>query len=416
MGLGKIEVWIHDRVLKNDHIRHFIYGMYQRFLYTFSKKIKVVGNVHKVTPSNEYEYLFGYYDKCPWSPNGKYILALKVKNTTKNADSKDIATIVTINLSSLEETEINKTHCWNVQQGCMAEWIDDTHIIFNDFRNNKYVSVVFDLVSHTERIIEMPIYTISQDKKTGLSLDFSRLHRLRPGYGYCNKDEVTKDEKCPDTTCIWKINVEDGSFVPLLKYTDFYNFEKREEMVNAEHKVNHLMISPNGNRFMVLHRWFKNKKKYTRLLTCNIDGSEMYNLSDDDFVSHCCWKNDYEILSYLEKKNKGKGYYLLTDKTNLFTRLWPELVFDGHPTYSVDKSFVVTDTYPDRKRMQSIYVAKQSIVNKVVCVFSPFKYKGNCRCDLHPRLSFDGKQVCFDASFEGKRAVYIAHLPNENNK
>lgn len=74
---------------------------------------------------------------------------------------------------------------------------------------------------------------------------------------------------------------------PLLKYTDFANFEQRKDMVNAEHKVNHLMLSPNGKRFMVLHRWFEGQRKYTRLVTCNIDGTDMYNLSDDDMVSHC---------------------------------------------------------------------------------------------------------------------------------
>lgn len=93
------------------------------------------------------------------------------------------------------------------------------------------------------------------------------------------------------------------------------NFEKRSEMEGAEHKVNHLMISPNGKRFMVLHRWFKNGEKYTRLVTCNMDGTEMYNLSDDNFVSHCCWKNNEEILSYLNKKESGKGYYLMKDKS-----------------------------------------------------------------------------------------------------
>ena len=67
-------------------------------------------------------------------------------------------------------------------------------------------------------------------------------------------------------------------------------------MTGAEHKINHLMISPDGNRFMVLHRWFQNGVKYTRLVTCGMDGSDMYNLSDDDFVSHFCWKNNEEIL------------------------------------------------------------------------------------------------------------------------
>ena len=75
-------------------------------------------------------------------------------------------------------------------------------------------------------------------------------------------------------------------------------------MMGAEHKVNHLMISPNCKRFMVLHRWFKKGRKHTRLITVNVDKSDMYNLSDDVFVSHCYWKNDKEnIVLSSQKRN-----------------------------------------------------------------------------------------------------------------
>ena len=58
-----------------------------------------------------------------------------------------------------------------------------------------------------------------------------------------------------------------------------------------------------------MRRLFHNEK-FTRLITMNVDGSDMYNLSDDNFVSHCCWKNDKEILSFLRKK-----LYQITTKT-----------------------------------------------------------------------------------------------------
>ena len=413
MGLDKFEIWVHDHILKNENVRHFLYGAYQRALYLVSEKVKCEGNVEVVTPDDGYEYLFGYYDKCPWDSTGRYMLALRVKNATKEADSAEEAEIVTIDLKNGNAIKVvAKTNCWNVQQGCMAQWMDDKSILYNDYRNGAYCSVVLNLETGVERIIEKPVYTVSPDKKTALTLDFNRLHRLRPGYGYANCDEMTKNEICPDKTCIWKINLETGEIIPLLKYTDFAHFEEKEVMKGAEHKVNHLMISPDGTRFMVLHRWFKDKVKYTRLVTCNMDGTEMYNLSDDDFVSHCCWKNNDEILSYLNKHDGGKGYYLMKDKTPEFKRLWPELAMDGHPTYSYDGKRVVTDTYPDRKRIQSIYVMKGDKVERVARVFSPFKYGGNCRCDLHPRWKPDGSQICFDASFKGKRCVCVVNLFN----
>ena len=64
------------------------------------------------------------------------------------------------------------------------------------------------------------------------------------------------------------------------------------------HKVNHIMLSPNGKRFLVLYRWLVGKRKYTRLITCNVDGTDMYILSDDDMVSHCYWKNYSTIPAF----------------------------------------------------------------------------------------------------------------------
>lgn len=417
MGIDKFEIWVHDHILKNDAIRHFCYGAYQRLLYIISPKIKFEGNVKCITPKDKFEYLFGYYDKSPWSEDGKYLLALRVKNASSHADSVVPADIVRIRLNESNSVEkLASTHCWNVQQGCMVQWLDNEKIIYNDFKNGKYCSVILNIQDKSERIIDMPIYTLSSDKKTALTLDFSRLHRLRAGYGYANVPDQTRDKLCPDSTCIWRIDMESGGIIPVLNYTDFANFEPRPEMENAEHKVNHLMLSPNGKRFMVLHRWFKNKVKYTRLVTCNIDGSDMYNLSDDDFVSHCCWKNNFEILSYLNKKDGGKGYYLMKDKTQDYRRLWSQLAMDGHPTYSPNGSLIVTDTYPDRRRLQSLYIMKGQKPTRIARVFSPFKYGGDTRCDLHPRWNKDGTQICFDASYIGKRSICIAEVPEALRK
>ena len=100
MKLDKLEIWVHDHILKNDTIRHFMYGIYQRVLYAISAKIQVEGDVEVITPDDGYEYLFGYYDKCPWDESGRYMLATRVKSATAKADSTVPADIVTIDLQN----------------------------------------------------------------------------------------------------------------------------------------------------------------------------------------------------------------------------------------------------------------------------------------------------------------------------
>lgn len=211
-----------------------------------------------------------------------------------------------------------KTNAWNVQQGFMLKWLEPEYnekIIYNDFRYNRYCSVILNIKTKEEKIIDMPVYNVSEDGSFALILDFSRLHRLRKGYGYSNVEEITRHEKCPDKYAIWYVDLINNKVKPLMKYTDFKNFEMREEMIDAEHKINHITLNKDSSRFMVLHRWCKGSRKYIRLVTVNIDGTDMYNLSDDDMTSHCYWKSNSEIIVYARKHEHGNGYYIMNDKS-----------------------------------------------------------------------------------------------------
>ncbi len=418
MDFVKIEETGKKIFAKFPGVRRAFKKIYQVGMYIISKdKIKVEGNLTRISPDDS-EYFYGYYDKSPWDVTDRYMISLNVKNAHKVPDSVEEGKIVVFDtLNNNNKIEIATTHCWNSQQGCMAQWLGPdfkSKIIYNDCRNNKYVSVIYDFENKKElKVLDMPIYDVSKDGKFALTLDFSRLHRLRKGYGYANIEENTKKESCPDKACIWKIDLENGNISEIVKYTDMANFEIRNEMKNAEHKVNHIMISPNGKRFMVLHRWFCHGKKFTRLVTMNIDGTDMYNLSDDNFVSHCCWKNNEEILSFLNKKETGKHYYLMRDKTNEYKMLWPELNTDGHCTYSPDGKFVITDTYPNNKRIASVYLCTEADnrARRILRVFSPFKYDNDVRCDLHPRWNHNSSKICIDSVHDGKKELYVTDIP-----
>jgi len=418
-----IEQKINYQLNKYPKIKKIIKRVYQRTMYIVSKKIKSEGNIVRMSPDDsKHEYFFGYYDKSPWDITDRYLLCLKANDTWSNVSPKEIADILLIDTEKEESDlerykKIAETRSWNVQQGCMLQWLGpdySSRIIYNDYRDNKYCSVILTIANREERIIDFPVYTVSNDGKIALSLDFSRLYNLRPGYGYYNVPEKTNGVALPDSTAVWKIDLESGSVIPLLKYTDFASFQPRPEMQveGSVHKVNHLMISPSGQRFMVLYRWFNGQRKFTRLITCNIDGTDMYVLSDDDMVSHCCWMDDNNILAFENKKESGSGYYLMKDKTQKYVHFWKGIDYDGHPSFSPDGSEIVFDRYPDKARVAGVFVCdskeqKTVNVNTVVKVFAPFKYDNDTRCDLHPRWNRVGDKICFDSVYEGHRGLYI---------
>ena len=418
-----LEQIINYQLNKHPGMKRIVKRLYQRIMYSLSDKIKSKGDIRRLSPDDSSgDYFFGYYDKSPWDATGRYYLCMRSKDTWSEPDPLNEAEILLFDENDGNSFRIiGETHTWNVQQGCMLQLLGSNNtskIIYNDIRDGRYCAVVKDVMCGKERVLPMPVYTISMDGKTALTLDFSRLHNLRPGYGYAALPEKTKGVALPNETCIWKMDIETGEVMPLLKYTDFANFQPRPEMLEAGsvHKVNHLMLSPDGKRFMVLYRWYCGQRKYTRLITCNIDGTDMYLLSDDDMVSHCCWKDNEHIVAFENKHNGGTGYYLMTDKTQEYQHLWPQLCNDGHPSYCpTDNELVVFDTYPDRARMQEVKIARDTDVKgkdiKVLArIFAPFKYDNETRCDLHPRWSSDGKKICFDACFEGHRGLYVVSV------
>lgn len=417
-----LESAINYQLNKHPGIKKGVKRLYQKTMYTISPKIKSEGDIIRLSPDDSaHEYFFGYYDKSPWDATNRYVICLRANNTWSDVSPKEKADILLIDTNAPESDsnrvkKIAETSSWNVQQGCMAQWLGpdfSSRILFNDCRDGKYVSVILELSTGEERVVPAAVYTVAPDGKTALTLDFSRLYNLRPGYGYYNVPEKTEGEALPDATAVWKIDLESGDIQPLLSYKDFATFRPRPEMqeAGAVHKVNHLMISPGGKRFMVLYRWFIGARKYTRLVTCNTDGGDMYVLSDDDMVSHCCWKNNDEIFAFENKKNGGQGYYLMKDRTQEYVHRWTQISNDGHPSYSPDGSLIVTDSYPNRRRIAEVKILKDDFILPVARVFAPFKYDNDTRCDLHPRWSRDGKLICFDSVYEGHRGLYAVPVP-----
>lgn len=409
-----LEKRINEFLQRYPKAKKILKRIYQKANVLIFTSSKCRGEIIKVSPDDKnHDYFFGYYDKSPIDITNRFVLCLRASDTSKNPAPDESAAIILIDIRDNKNYVIGTTRAWNVQQGCMLQWFGPNFkekIIYNDFRQGKLCSVILDIHTKKEEIFEVPVYSVSSNGEFGLTLDFLRLNTFRPGYGYSNLIDKTKSKKIPNEPSIYKITFASHAVIPLLTYEKIINFDYKESMKDAYHKVNHIMISPNNQRFMFIHRWINGTRKYSRLLTCDINGENLYNLLDDDMVSHCYWKNANEIIAYAKKKPFGNGYFLLKDMSGVVEHAFSFLKDDGHPSYNSKYDLYVTDTYPNKKRISTLRIFSDNKSFVLAQVFCPFKYDNEVRCDLHPRWSFDGKQIFFDATFEGNRALYLIKL------
>lgn len=358
------------------------------------------------------DHNFGYYDKSPWSRDQKYMIYLQPAQAAKSFVSTDETPILLYDCAAKTEKIIAKTHVWNSQQGCMLQWLGpdfSTRILYNDFRNGNYCAVILDLESGIEREICRPVYSVAADGKKAISLDFSRLNTFRPGYGYANLPDETREERCPDTPCLWMVDLEQNTEVPLsFTYRQLAALAPQDSMKQGYHKINHAMINPSATRMMFIHRWITNGVKHHRLITCNLDGSDLYVLLDDGMVSHNNWQDDRTIVSFCFTQENGDAYHLLHDKTQRREAICRELTVDGHPSFSPDGRYLITDTYPDFKRKQTLYLVRVSdwSVRRLGSIYANIRFKNDTRCDLHPRWNSTSDAVCFDGANGKRRQVF----------
>jgi hypothetical protein len=368
---------------------------------------------------------FGYYDRCPWGRTGHYLLYHQASFADRMPEPGEAATIGFIDLDSNNQPHIlGQTTAWCWQQGCMLQWLEgnpDLLVIHNDFQNGRYVSLVRDLNGNIRKILPLPVYAITKDGKQAVSLNFGRLHYGHPGYGYVARPYPDLDKLHPSDDGIWHMDLETGRNKLIISLDQIAHHSPREDFKHSFHYFNHLTFNPSGTRFVFLHRWFLKKagdirgKEYTRMYTANPDGTDIYCIADYGMVSHYAWKNDRHLLVWATHPSYGNRYYVFEDKTESVNVTGNGiLTVDGHPSYSPDSRWIITDTYPNRGRLATL-ILFDTLNSKRINIGSyksPFKFNGPWRCDLHPRWSRDGKKVCFDSVHEGKRRIYVVDLSN----
>lgn len=268
--------------------------------------------------------------------------------------------------------------------------------------------------SSDSRPLPFPLYDIAPSGTFGLFLDFGRLGRLRPGYGYLPIEQ--RGPACaPDDNGIWRGDLAEGTGELILSLADVAALEPDPTMTGAHHYFNHISINPTGTRFFCLHLWTRDPGAggdwRGRMLTANCDGSDVRLIASEGRPSHYCWcAADRLIVTVVGEPASAATYRLIADGEGDRGVFWDHLpTVDGHPSLSSDGTRLLTDTYPDRYNEQRLLIVEQSGAIRELGRFRPaFDACGARRCDLHPRWARE-RTIIFDSTHDRGRAIYLLY-------
>ncbi|MCD8290907.1 MAG: hypothetical protein LUC91_05335 [Prevotella sp.] len=359
---------------------------------------------------------FGYYDLQQMDTAQNRLL---VHICNRNADTrKDAVTIAYYDMKRHEYEEVAQSNAWSWQQGCRLRWNpqNENEIMFNNLEDGKYVCQLWN-VDNKEKIktIPIPLYDVDRQMRYGVGVNFSRLQRLRPGYGYSTLPDKTAGQHIPDNDGIFRYDFQTGGVSLIISYKqlckDFPNAK------DYQHYINHISISPDGKRFIFFHVYTKGPGMSwkVRLYVSDINGTDISLIEEEHTISHYTWKDDSVLLTTCINKGGNSSCYAEYDiRTKQRKQIGGEsLILDGHPTFLIGGKSFISDTYPQKGCMQHLFLynmEKNEYQNLVDVFHNPRLYEEK-RCDLHPRITPDNKYFTIDSVYSSKcRSILLFEL------
>ncbi len=399
-------------------------------------------------PSN----FFGFHDLTPWNTATNELVCLRTNTTEDHVPThQDEAQVVVIDESSGVETVVGSTKAWNWQKGARQRWLPALGrrtIAYNAANNTGFECRIVDLDAGSSRILPLPLYDICDQAGFGLSLNFRKLVRCQPGYGY--------DHPLPETSLpanqdgIFRVDLVTGESRLILSIADFLH-TRNLDPAQGEHYFTHLQISPDGRRCVFMHRCFlPSGGLVNHFIVANTDGSGFRVLLDDK-MSHFDWSDNEHVIVWCRmntaiKKLKESKFlavartlYRLSRKIRfnavrqgLYNESFRQidvntgasiavgkgtLPEDGHPQVNpANPDIWINDTYPNPGHIQTLMLYHQPTDRRIDLLRLPTQpsIQETCwRCDFHPRWHPAGDRVCFDSAHLGRRQLCIVDVAEQ---
>lgn len=413
-----------------------------------------MANVPEILTSGP-SHFFGFHDLTPWNIATEELVCLRTNTTEDHVPTAaDEAEVVVIDEKTKCEMVVGTTSAWNWQKGARQRWVPALGrrvVAYNAANATGFECRFADLDAGTTRVLPMALYEICDHAGFGLTLNFSKLVRCQPGYGYDHpspNSQLATPNYSNDG--IFRVELATGEVKLILSIADFLKLRGLDEEL-GEHYFTHIQIAPAGKRFVFMHRCFlKSGGLVNHFVVANTDGSDVRVLLDDK-MSHFDWKDDTHVIVWCRKNAAIKKLkesklllvarvlYRLSKKIRfnavrqgLYNESFREidvctgqshavgkgvLPEDGHPQVNPrNHELWINDTYPNPECEMVLMLYHQPTNRRVdlLQLKTPPNLKETCwRCDFHPRWHPGGKRVCFDSAHEGRRQLCVLDVAKE---
>jgi hypothetical protein len=380
-----------------------------------------VANVRAITAGPKHHFV-GYYGITPWSSDGSRLFCIEANFGDRLVEAADKAGICLVDPATSALTRVAETSAWNLQQGAMLHWLPGgtgRDLVFNDRVNGRLVSVILNVDTNKRRVIDRPVAAVAPDGKTAIGLNYDRLRRIRPVTGYAGGDASVPLVNRPADDGLFLIDMSTGASRLLVSVEQCCRqLEPPAGVKDRPFWLEHAMFSRDGSRVFLIARASDpaSGQLVSAPFIMSADGMNLTALMPWRIqgASHYDWLDGRRLVVTREHA-PGKWNHLLIDTTLKEGPkvLAPDvLTRDGHCSFSPDGRWMITDTYPDAERRQHLFVldVHSGRAARIASFYQPAQYRGDWRCDLHPRWSRDSRQICIDSTHDGVRQVYVLEL------
>jgi len=402
---------------------------------------------------------FGYYNYDVISKDGKKLLCNRADFDGRAITSDDRIELGWYDITNNQWHNIDFSDSFNWQQGAMLQWMpnDENKVIYNISKDNHFKSIIYDIVTKDKKVIDFPTYCVTPDGKYSISLNYERSYWCR-AYHYQSIKNTKYDVQVAIDDGIFKVDLENNTVKRIVAIQDVIAIEASADFKTAKHWLEHIMLNKAGDRMVFLHRYSYGNAYSTRMFICDINGNNLQIIDgwkENDW-SHFGWKGNREFVIYSVKKNafqasysksvqkaRGKfspmsvinwavhlpGLRIIKDKLKPnesyykhykeeygvyhFAQNFDDKLFsiDGHPSFTMDGRYMITDSYPDKNGYQRLIIF-DSVTQKGIQVASMWASLNGtpASCDLHPKLCFLDKYLVIDTAYTGKHKMIVFEI------